>query len=233
MLDGLAKGQNSIELWQKYKGNILAAESANGCDRAIADSNQAIQFDPKDAAAYESRGIAYQRKRDLDRAIADYTQAIQLNPKDTDVYFNRGLANLFAGALPKALADMSQASELAPKDAYVALWLDIPTRRSNLPSRLPESIKQIDMTKWPAPVIRLYLNQLTPEAVLAAADDPNATKKKDQVCGANFYSGELALQRGARDEATRLFQLAVTGCSKAFDEYYAANAELKALGTQP
>lgn len=117
--------------------------------------------------------------------------------------------------------------------AFAALWLDIANRRSNLPSRLPEAIKQIDMTKWPAPLIRLYLGQLTPEAVLAAADDPDATKKKNQVCGANFYSGELALQRGAKDEATRLSQLAVTGCSKSFTDDDVANAELKALGVSP
>jgi hypothetical protein len=33
---------------------------------------------------------------------------------------------------------------------------------------------RIDMTKWPAPVIRLYLGQMTPDSVLAAADSPDA-----------------------------------------------------------
>jgi lipoprotein NlpI len=65
------------------------------------------------------------------------------------------------------------------------------------------------------------------------ADDPDATTKKGRVCEANFYSGELALQRGAKDEATQLFQLAVTGCPKFFIEYNAAKAELKALGAKP
>jgi hypothetical protein len=51
---------------------------------------------------------------------------------------------------------------------------------------------------------------LTPEAVLAAADDPDANTKKDQVCEANFYSGEFALLQGAKDEAARLFRLAAS-----------------------
>src|SRR5262249_16751916 len=131
------------------------------------------------------------------------------------------------------VTDLHQASELEPKFAYAALWLDIANRRSNLPSRLPEAIKQIDMTKWPAPVIRLYLGQLTQEAMLAAADDPDVTKKNEQVCDANFFSGELALQRGAKDEATRLFRRAATGCPKTRDAYDSANAELKALGASP
>ena len=89
------------------------------------------------------------------------------------------------------------------------------------------------MTQWPAPVIRFYLGQLTQEAVLAAAEDPDATKKKEQVCDANFFSGELALQRGAKAEATRLFRLAATGGPKTRDAYDSANAELKALGASP
>ncbi len=86
---------------------------------------------------------------------------------------------------------------------------------------------QIDMTEWPAPIIRLYLGQMTPESVLAAADDPDANTKKRQVCDANFFIGELALQRGAKDDAVRLFRLAAAGCEKTGG---VANIELKALG---
>jgi tetratricopeptide (TPR) repeat protein len=183
--------------------------------------------------AYYNRGIAYQSKSDYDRAIAEFDQAIAINPKYSAPYFSRGRLNLFIGALPKALADLNQASELNPKNAYASLWLDIANRRSNLPSRLPEAMKQIDMTKWPAPVIRLYLGQLTPEAVLAAADDPDSETKKGQECETNFYTGELALQRGDKDGATRLFRLATAGCPKSFIEYDGAVAEIKALGLQP
>jgi len=57
-----------------------------------------------------------------------------------------------------------------------------------------------------APVIRLYLGQLTPEAVLAAADDPDAKTKNGQVREANFYSGELVLQRGEKEQAMSLLR---------------------------
>ena len=81
-----------------------------------------------------------------------------------------------------------------------------------------------------SPTQRLYLGQLTPEATLAAADDPDATTKSHQVCEANFYSGELALQRGARRDAIRLLQQSAASCPKGFVEYAGAIAELKALG---
>ena len=89
------------------------------------------------------------------------------------------------------------------------------------------------MSVWPAPVIQLFMDQMTPAAVLAAADNPDATKKKGQVCVANFYSGELALTKGQKDEATRLFRLAASDCPHHLNEWDAANAELKALGVAP
>jgi len=229
----LSGRESQRNLANAYFNRGIAYKNQRDFDRAIADYTQAIQLNPKDAKPHVNRGNVYSDKGDFDRAIADYSEAIQLDPKYAFAYLNRGLANLFTGSLAKAVTDLNQASELEPKFPYAALWLDIANKRSNLPSRLPDAIKQIDMTKWPAPVIRLYLGQLTPEALLAAADDPDTTKKKEQVCDANFFSGELALQRGAKDEATRLFWLAATGCPKTRDAYDSANAELKALGASP
>ncbi|MFY9839519.1 MAG: tetratricopeptide repeat protein, partial [Xanthobacteraceae bacterium] len=183
-------------------------------DRAIGDCNRAIQLDPTLAIAYRNRGNAYRYKGEAGSATADYNQAIELNPKFSQAYLARGLLSLDAGELPKALADINQASALNSEDPYTALWLDIVNKRSKLPSRLGEATAQIDMTKWPAPVIHLYLGQMTPEAVVAAATDPDASKQKSQACEANFFSGELALQQGKKDEATRLFRIADDGCPK-------------------
>jgi lipoprotein NlpI len=77
------------------------------------------------------------------------------------------------------------------------------------------------------------LDQTTPEAVLAAADDPDVNRKKGRVCAANFYSGELSLMKGLKDEAIRLFRLAASDCPHRFNERGEANAELKALGVVP
>jgi len=216
-----------------YTVRGMAWEVKGDLDRAIADFDLAIRIDPKNTRAYTVRGVAWAAKGDLDRAIADYDQAIRFDPKNSSWYFHRGLSNLYAGALPTALADLNQASELNPKHAYAALWLDIVNKRSNLPSRLAEAAKQINMTWWPAPVIRLYLGQLTPEAVLAAADDANPRAKQGRVCEANFYTEELALQQGNADEAKRLFALAAADCHKDFAAYAGATAELKVLGARP
>jgi len=86
------------------------------------------------------------------------------------------------------------------------------------------------MSKWPGPVIRLYLGQLTPAALLTAADDPDAKTKRDRVCQANFYTGELGLQARPSDDVMRLFRLVVADCPRTLTEWFAADAELNAVG---
>jgi lipoprotein NlpI len=201
--------------------------------RAIADYSEVIRLDPKFVLAYVVRGNAYRARGDNDHAIADYSEAIRLEPKFADAYYSRGLAYLYSGALDKALADVSEASVLDPTDGEKALWADIVARRNNVASRLSQASAKIDMAPWPAPLIRMFLGRMPPEAVLAAADDPDAKKKKSQVCQANFYSGEWALRTAAKDEAVRRFRLAASGCPKDTQEWLAANAELKALGAAP
>jgi tetratricopeptide (TPR) repeat protein len=199
-------------------------------DRAIADYNEAIKLDPKYAAAYNDRGEAHEHKGDLDRALADYNEAIKLDPKFAMAYFGRGTADLYAGSLDDSWSDFEQARKLDPKYPYSAIWLEIVDKRGDRPSELVQAATQIDMSVWPAPVIRLYLGQSTPAQVLAAADNPDGNTRKGQVCEANFYIGELKLQQGDKAEAARLFHLAAADCPKSYIESAAATAELKALG---
>jgi lipoprotein NlpI len=215
-----------------YNSRGNANQAKGDHDHAIADYTEAIRLDPKYAPAYNNRGLTWYLKGGYDPAITDFNEAIRLNPKYVSAYFGRGRVYLYGGNFAKASADLSRASELDPKNAYGALWVDIVGQRNNIPSRLSQAITKIDMTAWPAPVIRLFLGEITSAALLAAADDPDATKKKGQVCEANFYSGELTLRQGAKEEAARLFRLAASECPKDFNEWGAANAELKALGAE-
>jgi lipoprotein NlpI len=203
-------------------------------EHALADYQEALRVDPKGAAeAYNFQGLAYMDKGDFASAVSAFSESIKIDPQSIDAYFNRGRANLFAGALAKAIDDYKQAIAITPGYPYTALWLDIAEARSKVPSTLPQTSAKLDITAWPAPVIRLYLGQTTPAAVLSAADDPNAAKKAGQVCEANFYSGEWALRQGAKDDAARLFRVAASDCPKTLIEGNAAAVELNALGATP
>jgi predicted Zn-dependent protease len=221
------------ELGSLYYNRGYEYAAKDDLERAIADYDESIRLDPKSAPGFARRADIHAAKGDNNRAIADYSEAIKLDPKAMDTYKNRGRARLYEGALAEALADIKQAAQIDPRNAYAALWLDIANRRSKLASQLPQAVGQLEMTNWPAPVVRLYTGQLTPDAVLAAADDPDEKTKKRQVCDAYFYSGEWALQQGAKDDATRLFRLAAVNCPRRLIESSSANAELKALGATP
>jgi len=102
---------------------------------------------------------------------------------------------------------------------------------------LSETSKQLDMTKWPGPIIKLYLGQFTPAAVLASVEEKAGRAKTRQTCQANFYGGLWALRQAAKpeakEEAARLLKLAASDCYKSALEWRAAVAELKALEAAP
>ena len=57
-------------------------------DKAIADYNQALAINPKDAIVYNNRGVAWKNKGEYGKAIADYGQAMTVNPQYIDAYGN-------------------------------------------------------------------------------------------------------------------------------------------------
>ena len=87
-------------------------------DRAIADYDQAIKINPRDAMVYYNRGLAYHNKGQYDRAIADYTKAIEINPRDAMVYTNRGIAYEEKKLRDKAIADYRAALKVAPSSDW-------------------------------------------------------------------------------------------------------------------
>jgi Tfp pilus assembly protein PilF len=54
--------------------------SIGNLDRAIADFDEAIRRDPKDAKVYDHRAMAYRTKGDVSRAEADHAEAVRLDP---------------------------------------------------------------------------------------------------------------------------------------------------------
>jgi lipoprotein NlpI len=196
-------------------------------DHALADLNEAIRLDPSYASAYFARGSVSYIKGNNPAALVDFTKSIQLEPKIANPYFNRGVAYFFIGdRVADAQADFKKAAELDPKDAYAALWLDLAERRNNAPGHLAEATKQLDMTAWPAAVIRHFLGDLSAAQTLDAAGDRDPKTKRGQTCEANFYGGELALLKKDKTEAQRLLQRAADECPRGFIESTAAITEL-------
>jgi tetratricopeptide (TPR) repeat protein len=74
---------------KKYRGNILSILYTNRgaefgtkgeLDRAMKDHDQAVKIDPKNALAFNNRGIAKLKKGDKEGGEADIARARQLQP---------------------------------------------------------------------------------------------------------------------------------------------------------
>lgn len=200
---------------------------------AVADFSSGIGVEPN-VSRYTGRGVAFLAQGDPDRAIKDFSQAIRLDPKYEAAYINRGRAFYFNGSIAKAQADFKQANELDPKNVYTALWLDLAERSNNLPSRLTQYAEHIDMSSWPAPLVRFFLGELTWSKLSSAVErDATLASSQKQICDADFYGGELALLQNSRDEALRLFRLAAQNCKEFVADWAAVNGQMTILGASP
>ncbi len=62
-------------------------------EKAIADYDKAVAFDPRDGDAIFNRGLAHELQKQYDQAIADYTEGLRLRPDDAAAWFRLGVAN--------------------------------------------------------------------------------------------------------------------------------------------
>ncbi len=113
----------------KSKGRVAAfynrgnAHSAKGdLAAAIADYDEAIKLDPKNASALTNRGTAHSDKGDADAALADFDEAIKRNPRYASAYFNRANSYAARGDADRAIADYTTALRYDRRNvnAYIA-----------------------------------------------------------------------------------------------------------------
>ena len=102
--------------------------------QAMAQYDEAIRRDPRDANTYFHRGNAWANQGVNDKALADYNEAIRLEPEFAAAYTNRGATRAEQGDYEKALADFHEAIRLDPRqtDAYnglVWIWATCPDAR--------------------------------------------------------------------------------------------------------
>src|SRR5262249_6365059 len=80
----------------------------------IADSDEAIRLNPREAKAFGNRAGARMMKGQLDQALADCNEAIRLDPRNADHRANRCRVWTKKGRYDQALADLDEAIRLDP-----------------------------------------------------------------------------------------------------------------------
>src|SRR6187402_894665 len=96
---------------------VEAQSTSAGCLNYPCRTPEAIRINPKNAAAFYNRGLAYSGKGDSENAIQAYNEAIRLNPKYASAVLNRGILYATAKDYARAIQDFDEAIRLNPKNA--------------------------------------------------------------------------------------------------------------------
>jgi lipoprotein NlpI len=233
-----AKGQNDLAISDfnqalrihpqdalAYNNRGLAYHGKGKYDLAIADYDQALGIDPNYAFAYNNRGNALHRSGQDDLAIADYGQALRIDPNFGHANYNRGQLFFALGRFPDSAADFERARSLDPADPYLALWRHIARARSGEDDSIAFATTAASFhgTKWPAPILELYVGKTTAAQALGSAET------SEERCEVQFYVAEWELWHKYLDAALSGFRNAAESCPQTFAEYLGAKAELARL----
>jgi lipoprotein NlpI len=211
------------------RGNALRQKGDYG--NAIADQNKAIDLDDKSPGNYFARAQTYLDEGEYRSAISDASDGLRLKPGDSDGRMQLGLAQWEYARYSDAAATFAAIVKARPDFAYGVLWRALSQARNGeaYDAEFSQNAARLDLSKWPAPLIRLYLGQAAAGDMLKAAASSDPETLKNQTCEANFYAGEWQSLHSDQAAATALLQAAQAGCSRDFVEYDAAAAELKRL----
>lgn len=217
---------------EAFRERARAYEDKFDYPHAIQDYEQAVRIKPAENTLLYDRAYDYQRMGEYALALADLNELVRRFPESADAHRDRGVAYLYSGHFAEAEHDLSRAVELNPRGPYDVIWLYIARAKAGAKAEdnLAKNAAALDMAKWPAPVVQLFLGKITPDAVLQAASDQDREKNSKLRCEANFYIAEYQAFHGQREAAQNNFRLAIETCNRNYFLYVkSAQDELKNL----
>ncbi len=183
---------------------------------------------------YSSRGLAELGKGQDERAAEDFEKMNEMQPNSQLSFFDRGCTHLLQAQTREAIADFQLSIAVDPKATnavYATLWMHIAKKRlgDDDSDSMAKEAEKADLTLWPGPALKLYLDEITSDQVLSAAADPNPETQVSRMCEAHFYTAEYALMHQRRTAAEIEFRAARDACPKDYVEYAASLLELKKM----
>ena len=200
---------SNVKLEEGDRLNLVIADWAY--EEAVKCWTEAIELNPNNFLAYESRGYYFHLGHvgRFEEAIADYTKAIELRPGTADNYFYRGETYLNLGERKLAQKDFERALGLNPQMsaplgelAYLYATSGQPQKAIEFANRALETNERNWRAYYSRGLAFFSLNDF--DAALA-----DAQSALDWGCGDAYQLiGDCLDKMGRRDEAEKYWELA-------------------------
>jgi lipoprotein NlpI len=196
------------------------------------------------SVSYEKVGEVELAQGDVMQALASYEASLAIRERlatsdPGNAQWQRDLARIqrqlahakiYADRPAAAADDLVAALKVQPADAYAVIWLYIARLRNGQDGKAELALNAggIDRSRWPWPVVALFLGRETPEALRRAASLADSPKQRDgRACEADFYLAIHDLEIGESAGARTLLESAAQRCPPTFAEATAARLELQ------
>ncbi|MGD0143947.1 MAG: tetratricopeptide repeat protein [Rhizomicrobium sp.] len=199
-------------------------------DQALADENKAIDLNSNYWPSYYTRGMIYDDLGKFNDALNEYKHVLDLSPDNVAASQSIGLTQWEIGRFDEAEKIFADSIKSQPQNIYLTLWLDFARAKAAKPDDdLAQRAAKLDLTKWPGPLVNVFLGKITPDQAFQAAAIGTASVAHNHKCDADFYVGEWRLQHQNSAAAKPLLADAAAGCRNDSWEWRGANTELKRL----
>ena len=199
------------------------------------DFTQAVEYNPKMAAAYNYLGLYLLLEDDYDSAIDAFNAVLELDPNYDYTRLNRGLAFYYSGRYSEAERDLQKFYEADKTDPYRALWLyfnELEIDSIDAKQKLVERSKNLSKEFWGTNIVSYFLGEFTLEQLrlkMNAQAEANTATYAEILTETYFYLAKQTLKMNQVAEAVSFFRLAIANQVYNFVEYRFALFELAQL----
>ena len=228
----------------KYSGDDLASAYAERAyarallgdlPSAMQDIDHAVQISEQNIDALKTRAEIYYIANDLQKSLTIYKKALLSSDTPADIHYRRATSNVILKKYDLAIDELQQtlASNPGQHDKiYAVIWYAIAAKRGglSLPADVRDLIATLSNASWPGPLLRLFNEETTVEAVVTEINQTKGDERLLNLCEAYFYIGELSLAKGDEKKAREYFEKSRKTEAITYFEYLSAGVELARLG---
>ncbi len=209
----------------------VAHSGARQFREAIETFSRGLRIEPNNALLLRWRGHRYLSTRQFDRALADLTRGAKLDSTIYGIWYHLGVVQFVRGDFAAAAQSFTRAQPRAPDAGELAgstdwLWMSLSRagRRAEAQAMLDRHPDSLATTVAYAQRLRLYRNEIKPEAVMTAADTADV-----QVATLAFGVGNWYLVQGDTVRAKSWFERSIRSGGWPGFGFIASEAELHRL----